>query len=105
MENFFLLLKFTCLKQRKILEVPTSNSKYLLEPWVGIRWAKYLRKPNHEAENFFACHGLVGELFLVLKLACPKHRELLEVPTSNMKDLLKPLVVVKWAKQPIETQS
>ena len=43
------MLKFTWPKHRKILEVPTSNLKYLLRPVVEKKWAKLPRKPNHEA--------------------------------------------------------
>ena len=71
-ENFFLLLKLTCPKHRKILELPTSNLKDLLKSFKGIKWAKQPRKPNHEAENFFACQGLVGELFSVAQFYMSK---------------------------------
>ena len=54
------------------MEVPTSNLKYLLRPLVGIKWAKQPRKPNHEAENFFACQWLVGELFSVAQIHMSK---------------------------------
>ena len=39
---------------------------------MGIKWAKQPRKPNHEAENFFACQGLVGELFSVAQIHMSK---------------------------------
>ena len=67
---------------------------------MGIIWAKQPRKPNHEAKKFFACQGLVEELFLLLIFTCSKLRKLLEVLTSNLKDLLKLWVGIKWAKQP-----
>ena len=86
LENFFLLLKFTCPKHKKMFEMPTSNLKDLLKSLVGIKWAKQPRKPNHEAENFFACQGWLENFFLLLKFTCPKHRMVLEVPTSNLKD-------------------
>ena len=86
LENFFLLLKFTWPKHRKILDVSTSNFKDLLKPLVGIKWAKKPRKPNHEAENFFApAKGWLENYFLLLKLTWPKHRKKLEVPRSNLK--------------------
>ena len=34
--------------------------------------AKQPRKPNHEAENFFAYQGLVGELFSVAQIHMSK---------------------------------
>ena len=37
-----------------------------------MKWAKQPRKPNHEAENFFACQGLVGELFAVAQFHMSK---------------------------------
>ena len=39
---------------------------------MGIKWAKQPRKPNQEAENFFACQGLVGELFSVAPIHMSK---------------------------------
>ena len=39
---------------------------------MGIKWAKQPRKPNHEAKNFFACQGLVGELFSVAQIHMSK---------------------------------
>ena len=39
---------------------------------MGIKWAKQPRKPNHEAENFFGCQGLVGELFSVAQINMSK---------------------------------
>ena len=39
---------------------------------MGIKWAKQPRKPKHEAENFFACQGLVGELFSVAQIHMAK---------------------------------
>ena len=72
LENFFLLLKFTCPKHRKILEVPTSNLKDLLKSFMVMKWAKQLKKPNHVAKNFFACQGLVGELFSVAQIHMAK---------------------------------
>ena len=39
---------------------------------MGIKWAKQPRKPNHVAENFFACQGLVGELFSVAQIHMSK---------------------------------
>ena len=39
---------------------------------MGINLAKQSRKPNHEAENFFACQGLVGELFSVAHIHMAK---------------------------------
>ena len=68
LENLFLLLKFTCLKHRETLEVPTSIFEDLRKPLVGIKWPKHPGKPNHEAENFFAYPGLVGELFSVAQI-------------------------------------
>ena len=88
MENVFLLLKFTYLKHRKILEVPTSNFKDLLKSFMGIKWAKQPRKPNHEAETVLPAKGWLENFFLLLKFTCPKHRKILEVPTSNLKYLL-----------------
>ena len=55
-----------------ILEVPTSNLKDLLKSFMGIKWVKQPRKPNHEAKNFFACQGLVGEFFSVAQIHMPK---------------------------------
>ena len=71
-ENFFLLLKFTCPKPRTILEVPTNNLKDFLKSFMGKKWAKQPSKRNHEAENFFACHGLVGDLFSVAQIHMSK---------------------------------
>ena len=39
---------------------------------MGIKWAKQPRKPNHEAENCFACQWLVGELFSVAQIHMSK---------------------------------
>ena len=72
LENFLLLLKFTCPKHRKILEVTKSNLEYLLRPFMKIKRARQLRKTNHEAENFFACQGLVGEHFSVAQIHLSK---------------------------------
>ena len=42
---------------------------------MGIKWAKQPRKPNHEAENFFACQVLVGELFSVAQTHMSKSQK------------------------------
>ena len=39
---------------------------------MGIKWVKQPRKPNHEAENFFACQGLFGEHFSVAQINMSK---------------------------------
>ena len=67
---------------------------------MGIKWAKQTRKPNHEAENFFACQELVGELFSVAQIHMSKAQR--DIGSAH-KELERPPEVLmgnKWAKQP-----
>ena len=74
LENFFLLLKFTCPKHRK---VGSAHKQLRIPPEAlgGQKWAKQTRKPNNEAENLFACQGLVGELFSVDQIHMSKSQK------------------------------
>ena len=57
------MLKLAFAKHRKISEVPSSNLKGLLKPWVVIKWAKQLGKPNLKAENSFCLLRVGGRTF------------------------------------------
>ena len=96
------MFKFTCPKHRKILEVPTSNLKDLLKSFMGIKWAKHpmLGNPIMWQRTFLPANGWLENFFLLLDFTCPKHSKIMEVPTSNLKDLLKSFMGIKWAKQP-----
>ena len=67
---------------------------------MSIKWAKQPREPDHEAKNFFACQGLVQELFSVAQIHMSKAQKDIGSAHKQLKIILRPLVGIKYSKRP-----
>ena len=100
LENFYLLLKYTCPKHIETLEVTTSTFNDLHGPLKVYNVQNILRSPIMRQRTILPAHGLLENFHLLLKYTCPKHIETVEVPTSIFEDLLRPSESIYWTKHP-----
>ena len=87
LDNFFLLLKFTCQKQSGILSAH-KQQKRPPEYLVGHKMGKAYMETRSQGRDL----GQLENFILLPNVTCPKHRRILEMPTSNFQDLLRTLV-------------
>ena len=83
-----------------------SAHEWLLRPpedCCGHQTGKTSLETQSGGRELFSCQGLVGELILWVKFTCARHRNILDVPTSDIWDLQRTFVGIKLAKHPWRT--